>query len=187
LSNTILRVDDPPALPGVTISEASSFDESADRLFDEVSGDDTAMVVRDRRYLNWRYAEKPVDYRIYVARDGDALVGYVVARTIEFEAGRKYGYLVDIMARNGRLMRLLLGRAMQYFAEEGVDLVSTWVMKDLRRTDSTYYQALKKARFSFASDEYYFVTRTDLPEVKKLLYETDAAHWRFRLGETDGI
>jgi GNAT superfamily N-acetyltransferase len=187
LSNTVLRVDEAPALPGIDISEASSFDESVDRLFDEVSGDDTAMVVRDSRYLNWRYAEKPVEYKIYTARDGSTLVGYVIDRTIQFEAGHKYGYLVDIMARSAAVMRLLLGRTMRYFAGEGVDLVSTWVMKDLRRTDNTYYQALQRARFGFARDEYYFVTRTDLPEVKKLIYETEAARWRFRLGETDGI
>jgi GNAT superfamily N-acetyltransferase len=187
LSNTMLRVDEPPALPGVTISEASSFDESVGRLFDEVSGDDTAMVVRDSRYLNWRYADKPVDYKIYTAGDGDTLVGYVIVRTIKFEAGHKYGYLVDIMGKSTPVMRLLLGRAMQYFTGEGVDLVSTWVMKDLRLTDSTYYQALKRARFGFARDEYYFLTRTDLPEVKRLIYGTDAACWRFRLGETDGI
>ena len=187
LQKTFLRVQKPAHPPNITISEASSFDESVDRLFAEVSGNDTAMVVRDKQYLNWRYAEKPVDYKILMARDGDSLAGYVIARVIEFEAGRKYGYLVDILARSGDLTEVLLGAAMQYFADEGVDLVSTWVMRDLPSTDKTYFKALRRAGFRFERDDYYFVTRTDMPEIKKLIYETDTAHWRFRLGETDGI
>ena len=187
LAKTLLRVDEPAVPAGISVSETPSFDWSVDSLFEEVSGNNTAMIVRDVQYLTWRYVNKPVEYKIFAAREGESLAGYLIARTVEFEAGRKYGYLVDLLARDDRLTRLLIATAMRYFAREGVDLVSSWVMEDLPRTDPVYYGGLKKAGFGFASDEYYLVTRTLLPEVKKLLYETDDAHWRFRLGETDGI
>jgi hypothetical protein len=131
-----------------------------------------------------------VDYRIFAATEGDVLRGYVVVRSIEFEQGRrKFGYVVDMLTRtdDAETITLLMGKAMQYFMSENVDFATTWVIRDLRIAADSYYEGLKEAGFAPAGEELYFVVRTDPPEIKKLMHETDPTDWFFRMGDTDGI
>jgi hypothetical protein len=190
LAKTVYRIRKFPDLPNITVSEVPAFDDRAGSLSDQVSADYALMIVRDDKYLNWRYVDKPVDYKIFAATEKDVLRGYVVVRCIEFEPGiRKYGYLVDMLApkEDVELIGVLMGRAMQYFTSENVDVANTWVIKDLRPTTSSYYHALRKAGFASVGDSLYFVAYTDLPEVKELMHEAKPADWFFRLGDTDGI
>jgi GNAT superfamily N-acetyltransferase len=190
LAKTVYRIAGYRDLPGITVSEASSFDQRVDRLSEAVARDYAAMIVRDAEYLNWRYIRKPVDYKVYTATESDALRGYVVVRCIEFEEGqRKFGYLVDLLApkHDAQVIALLISKAMQYFKAENVDFATTWVIRDLTPAASPYYGALRKAGFTPAGEDLYFVVRTVTPAVKQLVHETHPGDWFFRMGDTDGI
>jgi len=67
------------------------FDDRADILWTRVRGDHQAMVVRDRRYLNWRYSERPdAEYTLLGFERGSDLDGYLVARS-GMHAGMRWG------------------------------------------------------------------------------------------------
>jgi GNAT superfamily N-acetyltransferase len=190
LAGTVYRIGEYRDLPNITVSEVSSFDKRVDSLSEKVSAGYAAMIVRDEAYLNWRYIRKPVDYRIFTATESDVLRGYIVVRCIEFEqGGRKFGYMVDMLTlkHDVEVIELLTARAMQYFTSENVDFATTWVIRDLSQSASSYYQGLKKAGFRPAGEDLYFVVRTESPEIRSLVHETDPTDWFFRMGDTDGI
>ncbi|MFH1314430.1 MAG: GNAT family N-acetyltransferase [Candidatus Eisenbacteria bacterium] len=190
LRSTVYGIREQSDHPDITISEVSAFDKRVDRLSEKVSADYAVMVSRDAEYLNWRYVEKPADYRIFTATEGDILRGYVIVRCVEFEQGRrKFGYLIDMLTAKDDVeaITLLMGRAMQYFAGENVDFATTWVIKDLSEATSSYYGGLTRAGFKPAGEDLYFLVRTDPPELKKVVAESRPTDWFFRMGDTDGI
>jgi GNAT superfamily N-acetyltransferase len=190
LMSTVYRISEYRDLPNLAVSEISSFDKRVDELTEKVSADYDVMFVRDAEYLTWRYVQKPVDYGIFAAVEGEGLRGYVVVRCIEFEEGRrKFGYVVDLLTgkHDADAVTLLLGKAMQYFTDERVDFATTWIIRDSRPEVSAYYRGLKNAGFGRAGEDLYFVVRTEAPEIKKLVHETVPADWFFRMGDTDGI
>ena len=74
-----LRLRTPGA--GIAVAEAETFDERFERLYHRQTGHQTATVVRDLRYLEWRYGkESPQsDRKIGIVLDSDGeLEGYVV-------------------------------------------------------------------------------------------------------------
>ncbi|HVN87310.1 MAG TPA: GNAT family N-acetyltransferase [Candidatus Binatia bacterium] len=91
------RLRDRTSVAGVTVEETCGFDDRFDELWQRARRDYRVLLVRDRRYLQWRFAERPdARYRILVAMRGGDLVGYLVFRELQQDdAGR--GYLVDFM------------------------------------------------------------------------------------------
>ena len=64
---------------GVEVLEA--FDASVYRLWQRCHADWGASIVRDERYLNWRFVENPrFDYSLFAVRDGNELRGMAVFR-----------------------------------------------------------------------------------------------------------
>ncbi|MBN2465952.1 GNAT family N-acetyltransferase, partial [candidate division WOR-3 bacterium] len=78
------------------VLELERFDRRFDRLWDEVKDVHPISVVRDRRYLQWRFVENPEsEYRIFAYEDGRRIRGYAVAK--------RYGkemHIVDILCLN---------------------------------------------------------------------------------------
>lgn len=82
------------------IREIDSFDDRFDLLFEEASGTCDFIVVRDARYLNWRYVECPHRaYTILLAEEGSDLLGYIVLAVGRRPGGK--GYIVDFLTKPG--------------------------------------------------------------------------------------
>lgn len=112
--------------PGVTIGRIDTFDERFDALWQRCSRDYPVMLVRDRRYLHWRFIERPdATYTVLAAtRDAD-LLGYLVVRSADKEDGR-WGYLVDFLVRDRSpsVFSLLVGPGIEDLRREGVKAIS---------------------------------------------------------------
>lgn len=65
---------------GDEVVEVARFGASADALWDQVAPAFGFAVRRDRRYLNWRYADAPVEFRTFEIRRRGTLVGLFVVR-----------------------------------------------------------------------------------------------------------
>jgi len=113
-------------VPGVVVTRIWSFDERFDQLWQRACRDFPVMIVRDRRYLEWRYMQRPdANYAILTAtRDSDVL-GYMVTRCTD-TAGERWGYLVDFLVqdRSPPLFALLVQRALDELRQEGAAAVS---------------------------------------------------------------
>lgn len=112
--------------PGVTLARVDSFDERFDRLWQHVYGDFPVMVVRDRRYLDWRFLRRPdAEYDIIAAGSATELAGYMVTRRADRGAD-PWGYLVDFLVRDKspRLFALLLQESIASLRRQGAVAVS---------------------------------------------------------------
>lgn len=112
------RIGDP------RIAEVGEFGEEADRLWSRVSGDYSAAVIRDRRYLSWRYRDGPQgDYIVLASRSsGGTWSGWVI-----FAVRGGVSTVVDaIVPRNPAVADALLYRAIGYSLDRGAHSIEGW-------------------------------------------------------------
>lgn len=113
------------------LEEVSRFDDRIDDLWPRASIPYSILVVRDKVYLNWRYAENPTeDYTIFVARRDQEIVGYVVLKC-ETRFGLEIGFIVDLLTLPDELDigNGLVSRAVEYFLSKNSDLVGCLMLE----------------------------------------------------------
>lgn len=106
------------AEPVCSVRVAPRFDARADALSREATGVFDFYGERGHEYLNWRYAdERAGAFTMFVAEDGGALLGYVVART-----SHGAGFIADVLAMPGRedVVGPLIDAAACHLREAGV-------------------------------------------------------------------
>jgi len=83
---------------GLVLEPVDRFPAGIDTLGLEFARGFRRSVLRDRQYLDWRFVDGPVDYRIRLLRDGERrLRGYLVYRPARIN-GRPAVLLVEIVA-----------------------------------------------------------------------------------------
>jgi predicted N-acetyltransferase YhbS len=173
---------------GCTIQQVRSFDERVDRLWEEASSGLNIILVRDRRYLNWRYVEKPRDsYTIFIAERAEGIVGYIVLKSAA-KFGLQIGFVVDLLAVPERpdISRCLVSKAVKYFKEVRMDIVSCLMLKH-----GPYIRALKANGFlsmptRFYPQEMYLGAHSNTEEYPAE-FITDPNYWYITWGDHDDI
>jgi GNAT superfamily N-acetyltransferase len=117
-----------------------------DLLWTRLRGKYPVMVVRDRRYVAWRFGACPTRrYRLYVARGAEGPAGLVVTR-VDSVLGMRAGLVVDFVVASGRSGREagrgLLAAALREFAEARVGLAAS-----LMPAIGEEYACLRRAGF----------------------------------------
>jgi len=117
---------------GYLLREVNHFDSRFDAFWKKVKGDYEIIVVRDSKYLNWRYLKIPhLNYKIYALEKDGEIEGFVVLRISA--SGRK-GIIEDILVsadkEGRRLAKILLSYALKYFKKKGVGGVVAWMLKN---------------------------------------------------------
>jgi GNAT superfamily N-acetyltransferase len=128
---------------GIKIEEVTSFDERIDTFWQKASKMKNIMIIRDRKYLNWRYVANPGNKnKIWMATKQQEIAGYIVSNLEKGVLAR--GYIVDILTLPGedRVARLLIARAIRYLKEEGAATISCRMLPD-----TPYYRILRKMGF----------------------------------------
>jgi len=105
----------------ITITGIDRFDESFDRLWDEVSHGFPVIVKRDMANLNWRFVDQPYRrYGIFKAASADTgrTRGYIVLRDGEYR-GLKVGVISDLFAgaSDPDTVMALLGFAIDHYRD----------------------------------------------------------------------
>ena len=112
-----------PVVEGLTIRQISSFDERINEFWARVSSQYEIMVVRNKEYLNWRYAAVPdVDYSIYIAEEGGEICGYLVLRCTQ-RGHTKAGVICDIVTQSQQVSQCLIAKAVEHCEREKADVV----------------------------------------------------------------
>jgi hypothetical protein len=112
--------------PTLVFEEVRRFPDDSDELWERASAGKRCVVVRDRRYLDWRYVQRPEsEYRIHVVRESGRLVGMVVTLVRDRHTLRG-GFLMDLLCEESRpdVARALVSRAEVAMAGSGAQVLS---------------------------------------------------------------
>lgn len=167
---------------GVTITQIRHFDERFDAFAQELESEHRVIGVRDRQFLNWRYAGRPdVRYVVLMATRGARLVGYLVLRWADKDRLRR-GYLVDFLVRKSDALpaHLLIQAGVQVLRRAGAAAIQCLI------TSSHLRRALYLHGFipwSFGPQPY-FHARAEGDVLSANVFE-DAHNWFLTMGDGD--
>jgi len=177
-----------PLANGVKIRFVPSFDERIDDFWDRLKENYGIIGVRNRRYMNWRYVEKPDDsYEILLAESQGEIIGYSVLK-IEQRETASVGFIVDLLAIDPDLVgKLLIKEALRYFLLKRVD----YALCNMLKTDCLYPTLLwngfiEKEGFDAITITYLITDESQVDE-QFLQFFTNPANWHLTLGDTDWI
>ena len=154
------------------------FDERFDRLWQQVSPSLTIATVRDRAYLNWRYIDSPVDYRVLAYVENDSVLGYVVLLR---EAGGM-GHIVDLLALEEKPVIPSLLSAADTYMRPHCDMLSCWCLDQ----GQVSRHLLRFGFFSLPSLNTLALSWIDGPdELAQVLW--DKNNWYVMIGDSDYV
>jgi GNAT superfamily N-acetyltransferase len=110
-----------------SVSDAASFDDRVDALWEAGSQRFDFAFVRDLQHLNWRFADKRGgNFTIKLAEQDEVLLGYAV---LCGESDGDKGYLADLLVLPDRLdvTRALVRSALGHFRRTNRALVECWL------------------------------------------------------------
>ncbi len=164
----------------ISVTEIASFDDRFNKFWQEVSIDYPIIIVRNQRYLNWRFIEAPFKYHIFTAIKDDNILGYIVLRQEE-RNGLKRGYIVDILtkANDIKTLNALISKAVSYFKENKCDVAECLVLTNKK----AYQKALTKQCFMIKRFIGYFVGYSKDEEVLSLIKNPD--NWFITASDPD--
>ena len=168
------------SIENIEISQVSRFDRGIDNIWNDVSKGYGIILVRDCRYLNWRYFAKPdADYYTIVAKRDGRIQGYAVVS--KSKSGRRdIGYIVDILSVSKEVFFGLVHASSVYLSRQSVDSVRCWMQRD-----QFGYQALKKSGFTpyLSRAVMRFTARVNSNEFSQTYKE--AGEWYVTPGDSD--
>ena len=117
----------PRASAAVRVESIDGFGDEVDQLWMRTRDLYSFCLVRDRQYLNWRYADCPTPYRRWVARRNGDLAGYLVA----FVSSRQpIATILDLFTHpeDEEAAAALLGGALDEMLRTGTQAIYTWTL-----------------------------------------------------------
>jgi RimJ/RimL family protein N-acetyltransferase len=160
------------------IREIASMDHRFDRLWEETRAEHHVCVVRNVKYLNWRYARS--EYTTYALVNPKGLLGYVVVSD-RASGSWHIGYIADLWTKNARAATRLIRSALDHFASRHVDLVRCWMSPF-----HPHYRVLRTHLFLPRSiPDRLMIRRYASAEPHSLL--TNGQRWYLTLGDSDGV
>ncbi len=165
---------------GLKIAPVSAFDQRHDDLWAKASSQYPVLVVRNRDYLNWRYAAVPdVDYLICVAEREEEIAGYLVVSRQRLDRAR-VGVILDVFAESDQAAQSLVADAMARCRQERLDLLyaarvaGTSLARTYRRNGFLHAPFLKPIRVT---------GRSVSPDIAGQL--RNPKNWFLQIGDSD--
>jgi hypothetical protein len=164
---------------GLKFVEVRRFDNRFDHFWHKEEKHYEISLVRNSQYLNWRYVQNPTPYKIFCVERNDCIEGFVILKCSQedFKRGRIVDFFVQM--EKGKVADLLLTGAMNYFLEENVDVVTSWMLEHW-----PIYQALKKRGFVSRNTPHDLIVRSLSSEAPRE-YFLDQYKWYLTMGDSD--
>jgi hypothetical protein len=135
-----------PGKHNFTLHVLDGFDERFDDFWAWVKDKYPIMVIHDRRYLAWRFAEiSGRQYRILAVQVGDEMIGYTVLRCAnvrEIPTGLVMDLLVETGPRGEAAGACLMAEALRYFRSENM-----WLAGGLMSSHAAEYNIMRRAGY----------------------------------------
>jgi GNAT superfamily N-acetyltransferase len=132
-----------PGAPGaIAVAKAERFSDEIDQFWRHTRDQYSFALVRDSRYLNWRFVDCPTPYRCWVARRDGSMAGYLVAFVAR---AQPIATILDLFTHynDEDAAAALLGDAMDDMLREGAQAVYTWTSQT--HAESASSRLLKRA------------------------------------------
>ena len=118
----------------IMIQEIDRFDETLDVELEQFMRPYSVAVLRTSRYLNWKFVDQPhMNYRLFLARSGGKVKGYIVLRSGRPPLENHYGVIAEIITNCEDIttFKHLLSFSIKHFHGEKVEqiIISTTVPK----------------------------------------------------------
>ncbi|MCX6653864.1 MAG: hypothetical protein NTY03_01950, partial [Candidatus Bathyarchaeota archaeon] len=120
-----------PELKDVQFKEISTFDERIDNFYDKVKPNYYFIVEKTMKHMNWRYCDKRGgDYKVWIAEKNDEIIGYLVLRINNLDKNNPVGYIIDVLALNGRddVVDYFIKFSVDYFKVRSLNVVRVQVV-----------------------------------------------------------
>jgi hypothetical protein len=171
----------PPPRRGVPIDivDLSRFDSAVDGLWREASSQFDFAVVRDQRYLSWRYADPRAGrFRTRAVLADGEMLGYAVSRVT-----RGRGYVCDLLALPGRLdvAAALLEDSVAYLRTRKVGEAELW----LARRHPYYALARRQGFVAVRRPPNFGFEALRLPAERVAFLDDARARVHLTIGDTD--
>lgn len=165
----------------IEVDEVFVFDERINKFWQKASKMKNIMVIKDMKYLNWRYIAKPgKEYKVLIAKKQQEIVGYIVLKVEKDVLSR--GYIVDLLTLpdEGTAAEVLITKATRCLKEDGAATISCLMLQD-----TLYYGILRKLGFIRREGPCLCVRIID-PNIPKE-FITDPANWYYVVGDGDSL
>jgi len=170
----------PPRSASVQVERADRFAEDFDELWARAREQYRFTLVRDSRYLNWRYVEGPTPYRRWVARREQQAAGCLVAFVARTEP---IATILDVYTgpRDEEAAAALLHVAVNDMLRAGTQVIYTWTPQS--GADSAADRLLKRT-CRFPHLELHFAMRPAGEHGQQVL---PPSGWQLAAGDFDGF
>lgn len=172
-------IDKPVILDNDIIVKAiKQFGSEIDLLWDSSKDQYSVSVVRNHRYLNWKYCFQPhMNYSLFIATKGNKTCGYSILRKCTSPEPNK-GIIVDLYAsRNDiKTFEILIDHAISYFGNEVRLIEGATSVNEIKKV-------YKKYRFSVYSNKYPMFFSSEVNDWHQLIEEGD--NWFLAKGSSD--
>lgn len=138
-------------------------------------------VIRDRRYLNWRYFSNPDKYIILAAIKNEEYMGYIVLKMSKHD---KTGVICDFITLDDRrdVFLALVKKSEEILKRNGVNLVQTECI-----VESVYYKTLAElGYFDHGRESHQRIHIYSETQLGKRVLES-SGKWHFTLGDTNEV
>lgn len=179
VANRIARRRSTHLPKGYKASVIARFGPDVDKLWLSVASGYRVALVRDARYLNWRYVDNPDTYLTYGLTRDEELVGLVVLRTT-LRRGVEVGEFMDFLCPvdEPQIRTLLVRIALDEFRSRGCSLAQAWSIKGTRSDHS-----LKRAGLNLSRSGVKFLVSPDL--AYPAVYDPDS--WLLTQGDGNDV
>jgi len=154
---------------------------------ESVDEDERISISRDGNWLRWRYADCPIrDYSLLKCANKEGRIAGWAASAVEWRAGLRVGYVMDVVAGNVDARTTLVRAAVDALASQGVAAACAVVSSPLQKT------SLETAGFAKVP-EFMPLKRFHTVHVVNPARETESAlvetvdRWNLTLGDWDAI
>lgn len=174
----------------IFIKEIDRFDERISAFWEKIKMNYKNIVVRNKKFLNWRYFKNPRrNYKIFIAEDDKGeIISYVILR-ISYMSKIKVGYIADILSNEEKLgnlaCSLLIREAVDYFEKNSVVIISCLML-----SNKIYFRLLRRNRFlvcprRFKPQPFSFIMKVNTNSIANDLLKLD--DWFIVMGDYDVV
>ena len=166
---------------GIKIKQVSSFGPEIDKLWKSIAKHYDLLVVRNLKYLNWRFIAKPNStYQVFVAQKNEKILGYAVV-FVKDTPRKKIGYIVDLFAHpNPSIIHSLVSHSIKCLKEQKADVILCGLL-----AKKPFYQVLRNNSF-FPSYKIPLIARINTKETDIAKdYLKNYEKWYVTLGDSD--
>ena len=162
------------------IKRVSHFDERINGLWNRVSNNHSMMTVRDSKYLNWRYFDKPNStYEVFIAENNGQIEGYLVTDKLQNESVN-VGWIIDVLCISKNVFLNLVHYAVDHLQKYSVDSI-----KCLMNNNKSEYKWIQETGFtSYPRPKLRMIARINSEEVADS-FRVYSKDWYVTYGDCD--